>query len=1191
VSVEMRCPRCHNDLRSDSDFCPSCDAYLPWEPADVADPPTDHPTTETRVDTRATAVIPGHAPAAVVVAEGDALRAGVEVSPGETLPLHVTVRNQSAIVDSFYLGLTGVEAPSGHVSLGATAEVDGGPQDLTLGKLAVRAVDGSVPAVGLDDSRAAQRSSKPTQLTFPDSGWLQIGDLEPCRYSEWSKPEPDSTTGTFTLDRPPAERVDSGTKVALDEWHSHSHGWWELAQPQPMRLVPFGIGPPSACEGSATLLIHPPRVWTTTAGTWYLRVDVLRGDSRERATQFDFKLTIRRFDDIRLSVDPLREGGLRRARFELSVRNAGNAPAGLRVGGFDQDNEARVMVRPTAPARHRPRPSGLVSPLPPDPPRTVRQDRSFKPTLDLKLDAGAGRTVDVLATPVTPQLVQPIDHRIVLEAARGELELPTPPEPSWTELINPLAERRAAKAAKAAKRAAAQADAMAKALGQAGQPADVASSTAAGPEPTDAARAQTECTYHQKALTPKWAWVALAALAALVAIIIVVLMVSARPKVKVPNVLDQYATEARTTLDGAGFDAKLTYLLVPASWTGHPHACRGRAAVRPGEIVALYRRDVKVATSETVAKAGEIKPGSKIKAGSHIYMDAAVLPGEHEVPDVNDLGFVAAQSAMSCSGFALGHITPTAPVPKDQVVVGQLPAAGEKWKPTEKSIRLLFSEVATVPNLTGQSAEAARIALAKVGLGLGSADAPPGSEDLVAHQSVAPGELLEVGKTVGVTQGTLVPQLRASRLPEAEKQLSAHKLKVIVKPPSPPATDIVIRQVPKAGSLVLTQSSVTLTFHAPPKKKKAAKKGKGAGKKGSTGTGVKAHSTSVVPSLTGDSAGQAQAQLARVGLRARELVAISARTPAGRLLSAYPAARTTVRPGATVTLTISAGSPPVAVDNGRRVLVLSSVSGRVLLRIGSRAGPATEPSWSPDGSALAYVSDGSIMTTRATGRAAPRRLTAVGGFSLPTFPDLAAAPPVIAAIRQTSDDGSQLCLVTVAHPATTCTDVPGFMLGGEISWSPSGMTLLVGASTASPTRWTGLLEFTSRRAFATRARDWQLEDVFTPQIGAPGATAAAYAPDGRQIAVATDPGNIAAIALDTPADPGADGPVTFALPAPPCAVQWRADSRALLVQTSISDDCTSVGPLYRMDAGQPGVLSLLARSVAHPSWQPLRGFG
>lgn len=943
-------------------------------------------------------------------------------------------------------------------------------------------------------------------------------------------------------------------------WETLPEGWWEIQPPQ-LYLLPFGVGrSASSWEGEATVKLTPPRSPEAYAGSWPLRIAVRsRARSRSLVAELPLALDVQPFMDVRLTVDPDCSKRRRAGSFELMVENAGNQdiPA-LPLLGHSHEGDCSFTFEPEA----------------------------------LSLGYGERKTAKVRVAAALPLVVgRPIDHRLTLYAQPPGTDAPPP---SGRASLRALAAAGGASAGKAKGElkgppkvtAPPGVSEVAKKLQKAfglKRPAAPSAQGASASSPATASATVTErddarkapsctCTYRQRALLP-W-WTGLLLLAAIAAVLLIT-----KPwisPVLVPNVLGHEVSRARTEVKKAGFHG-IEITKVPPNWT-IPSQNRGHdnIVLAPGDVSReLFQ--------------GSSAVGRKIRPGSTLDLITAVRAGPLKVPNLWGLTPTVAKQVLSKAGFAIGDIEPF-PVPQGEVIVRQAPSPGRVIRePRHKLVDVTLGHVGIVPSLIGQTPAHAQQVLRAEGLILGTQigraprSGPGAPTPVIATQSVPADSSKLAGTQVNVGLGLPMPKLKGASLTRAAARIKAAGFRVgMVKPRKPAATDVVVKQNPAARVIEPFRTRVTLTL-GPPKKKSKKKKGKpaaGAGKP--------------VPSVAGATAASAAAAIAKAGASSRKTYAISAKVPAGRLLSTSPAAGTKVAKGKVVTLVVSAGFPEIAVDDGHRILLLSGVTGKVIKPVVAGPQAATQPSWSPSGADIAYVSGGRIMLTPATGPSGPVAVTHAGAtFGLPTFPSTPGAPQVLAAITRPEGRANELCLLSVAHPRPSCLRVPGWSLAGEISWSPHGNELLVGASRFSPSPGTlGLLEFTSRAAFSTRARDWRSHGVVTPAVGGAGVRAAAFSPNGARLALTEDLGGPFSLALVAPSDLMMTKADTFAAPTPACSVQWRADSHAVLVQTASTLGCSAgLGSVYVVDPAHPRALSLMATKVGDAVWQPLPGVG
>jgi len=932
--------------------------------------------------------------------------------------------------------------------------------------------------------------------------------------------------------------------VGLDD------GWWDI-QPPDLYLLPFGVGRRSSYEEEATVTLKPPRTSRATAKKWPIRITATSKATGDVAAEVALDLKVLPYPEVQLTVEPHISIGRRGGDFELSVTNDGNDTTSVLLTGSSEAEDCRLTFEP----------NGLVVP------------------------AGGTKTAKVTAKAKPHPVGRPVDHVLTLKALPAGSDVPPQPGPFslhqqlFALVSKPLkkaagaevkqAKKQAPKAPKAPKGAS---EAL-KALGlkaPAAPSVKGASATAPAAQPQEAeAEDKTPsctCTYRQRSSLPWWT----AVLAAIALAVLAYFAWQWIHREAVPNVKGDFILLARSEVSMAHLDG-VEHAAVPTN--GYD---------KWGRVFEEMP-----------------KPKTKIWRNHRVLLLTAVNPHRTKMPDLFGLTPVPAEKLLSSRGFAIGTVKPD-PWSKGLVIVQQsiklgkrvrLKKVGRVWQAQAKVVNVTLGEAAAVPLLVGEGPAAADQMLRGLGLVLGSIrqQAPHWvrATPVIATQAPIADKTVLAGTEVDVKLGLPVPKVKGQHLLQARRLLHSKGMWLgALSPAHPSAADVVVRANPAAGTVVPFGTHVAFSLAAPPKKKSKAKK-----KKAKTAAGA----AKPVPSVAGASAAAAAAAIAKVGDKTRTTYAVSATVPAGRLLSTVPKAGAKVAKGKTITLVISAGYPEIAADNGHGIVTLNGVTGKIVTHVvsGPLAATASEPSWSPSGTDIAYVSSGRIMLTPANGPAGPKALTGSDAtFVLPTFPSTPTAPDVLAAVGVRGGVADELCLLTVSQPRASCVIVSGWSLGDEIAWSPNGTELLVGASSSSSPATFGLMEFTSKTPFSTRAKDWGSRRLVTPTMGGSGVRAAAFSPNGAQLALAEDLGAPFSLALVAPSDLMLTKADVFPAPSPACSVQWRADSQDVLVQTSSAANCSAaLGSIYTVNPAHPRALSLLATGVGDAAWQPLPGVG
>jgi len=544
-------------------------------------------------------------------------------------------------------------------------------------------------------------------------------------------------------------------------------------------------------------------------------------------------------------------------------------------------------------------------------------------------------------------------------------------------------------------------------------------------------------------------------------------------------------------------------------------------------------------------------------------------------------------------------------------------------------IVMLLPKQTTVPNLKGQpSAFAAQKLLNKIGLKLGKHTPkvdPKQKPGVVIDQSPAAGAKAKKGTVVDIVTVTgtgkaTVPAIVGLPLGLAQQKLIEAGLALGTVQPQPPNPNGKISsQLPLAGTPVADGFAVNL-FQAVPAAAKASGKGKAAAAAaaaaaagaGAAGAAAAASGKASPKSLAAAAAqagtgsipipkvptdpNQAAQALANLGLVPQPVKQLST-APVGLVAGTVPAAGAKVASGAHVALIISSGSPQLAFDNGTSINVIDPPSPKISAPLPAGVGQQIEPSWSMNGQHLAYSQGGQIVMVepgvKGSNPAVMAQPPAGTSDRNPAFAPTSNAI-VIAYVQRTSKGGHALCFVSqlkFARP-NSCTSVSGWDLGGQLSWSPDGQTILTFGSRNGGRNF-GLLEFSSSVAFSGQASNWGKPQLVTnAQTAGQGMLAGAFSPDGTKLALVA--GSIAhgfnlyivkATAGFSPTTADEVGQGVTA-----CQISWRSDSKELAVMQA-DGPCgpAATGKIMGVELSNPGELQVLAPLGAHPAWQPVVG--
>ena len=541
---------------------------------------------------------------------------------------------------------------------------------------------------------------------------------------------------------------------------------------------------------------------------------------------------------------------------------------------------------------------------------------------------------------------------------------------------------------------------------------------------------------------------------------------------------------------------------------------------------------------------------------------------------------------------------------------------------------MLLPKQTTVPNLTGQpSAFAAQKLLNKIGLKLGTTTPQVDSKakaGSILEQIPAPGAQAQKGTLVNIvvatgTGKTAVPELVGLPLGVAQGKLIGVGLALGTVQPQPPnPTAKVFSQLPLAGTMVPTGSAVNV-FQPTPAAAGTSKKAKAAIAAAATALGAGAGAGAAAAASTGKAnpsglrpvqaqAGlgsipiphvptdqtQAGQVLANLGL-VPQAVKQRSTAPVGHVTGTVPAAGAKVPKGAHVAMLVSSGSPQLAFDNGAQINVIDPTTGKMTAQVPPGVGGQIEPAWSQNGQHLVYEQDGALtLVEPGVAASPPAPITKPPPGMTDRNPALALTENMIlvAYLQGAGDHAHQLCFVMVLkfNPrATSCKNVPSWNLGGQVSWSPDGATILV-LGTRNNGATFGLLAFSTSTAFSPQARNWEGPDLMTDDsVPGQGVYAGAFSPDGKKMALVA--GSIANGFNLVIVKPGDFSPTQHdVLPVTACQISWRSDSKALAVMQP-NGPCgpAATGKIVGVDPSNPKTLSTLVPLGAHPAWQPVVG--
>jgi dipeptidyl aminopeptidase/acylaminoacyl peptidase len=347
-----------------------------------------------------------------------------------------------------------------------------------------------------------------------------------------------------------------------------------------------------------------------------------------------------------------------------------------------------------------------------------------------------------------------------------------------------------------------------------------------------------------------------------------------------------------------------------------------------------------------------------------------------------------------------------------------------------------------------------------------------------------------------------------------------------------------------------------------------------------------------LPALVGAPVAVAAQKAADAGLVPVKVTQFSPKKK-GTLIATIPPAGTKAPAGTKIKLIVSGGFPELTYDDGKNILLANGANGKRLPAVAKGPSLDTDPTFSADGTQIAYVGNRRVFVRDMSKPDA----TAVG-VTQPgdKFSDLAWAPTVdqnvIAMFRDKSPDGSHkdqdLCLLQVSKdlPPPQCLNEPDFNALKTVRWAPDGKSIFALGTKPNLTAF-GIVRWKSKKPFSPDAKDWG-KGKFVTDISNPakGVIDWSISPDGKSVAAVAN--------FDSPTFQLYFGkPNDFLLTdAKPqgvraCKVAWRSDGQEVVVVQADQGCSEDNGQLVRMPVKNPGGQQLLGFSGDNPAFQPL----
>lgn len=209
-------------------------------------------------------------------------------------------------------------------------------------------------------------------------------------------------------------------------------------------------------------------------------------------------------------------------------------------------------------------------------------------------------------------------------------------------------------------------------------------------------------------------------------------------------------------------------------------------------------------------------PGTALAVDSPVRLTLSMGPAPVAVPEVAGRSVTDATAVLSRAGLQVGSTSRAFnPTVTGGVVVRTDPPAGGPSR-RGSAVNLAVSSALTVPDVTGQSPEAARRALVDAGLRPvdgGTSSAGTVAAGAVAATVPAAGALVDPASAqvrVVLSDAVTVPGLRGRSVGTARAALTALGLQVQVNQLVPTDTSLVVSQSVQAGVRVAPGATITL---------------------------------------------------------------------------------------------------------------------------------------------------------------------------------------------------------------------------------------------------------------------------------------------------------------------------------------------------------------------------------------------